>query len=416
MSVDTPHSTNDTPQRAEDEWAQIFDSISDPISIVTADYRLVRANAAYRRLFGLDAQMIGEHLCFSVTTGADTPCESCPLLGTLATQKPGYVQQEHLVLDEAAGTYERRIYQRWTYPIVNADGTVDRAVEILKDVTEQEHGREAATQAAALQEADQLKAELLATVSHELRSPLTSIKGYAATLLRHERRLTREERHEFLMAIESASDRLESLINRLLEMSELETGAIRPLHVPVNIARIVHDAVSVVGGGEWGRSGHHTFRVLLFDKRDQALTAFPPIPGDPRLLRELLDNLLENAVKYSPNGSPIDVILRLATAPPGERRDAGDEPHDGSSRQLEIVVSDAGPGIPEEHLGRIFDRFHRVDARLTREVDGLGLGLAICKRIVELHDGTIWAESTPSEGSSFHVLLPADSLRATVSR
>src|SRR5690349_20203958 len=112
------------------------------------------------------------------------------------------------------------------------------------DVTEHEHVLEVKQQADALRAADRLKAELLATVSHELRSPLTSIKGYAATLLRHERRLPREERHEFLLAIVAASDRLEVIIDRLLEMSQLTTGTTTINRSTVDMRRLAADAIS----------------------------------------------------------------------------------------------------------------------------------------------------------------------------
>jgi signal transduction histidine kinase len=130
----------------------------------------------------------------------------------------------------------------------------------------------------------------------------------------------------------------------------------------------------------------------------------------------VLDNLLENAVNYSPDGGAIDVTIRpvvqirpvaKGTAP----RQDGENPPGGyvPRSMLEICVSDSGQGIPAEHLGRIFERFHRVDTRLTRETNGLGLGLTVCKRIVELHDGLIWAENRPrGEGAAFYVRLPID--------
>src|ERR1700694_5208052 len=137
--------------------------------------------------------------------------------------------------------------------------------------------------------------------------------------------------------------------------------------------------------------------------------------ADPRRLREVLDNLLVNAINYSPEGGVIDVVVQpvqaLLPAGKAEALLQSDGAHierpdvqlDGQKlRQLvEICVCDYGLGIPAEHLDRIFDRFHRVDTRLTREVKGLGLGLAICKRIVELHNGVIWAESEVGQGSQF---------------
>jgi signal transduction histidine kinase len=278
-------------------------------------------------------------------------------------------------------------------------------------------------------ETDRLKAELLATVSHELRSPLAAIKGYAGTLLRHERRLPREERHEFLQAISEASDRLEVIIDRLLLMSQLETGAIAIQRAPIDAARIAGEALeSTERRVAQPVPGRFTFTLRLENAGGMPARTVPLVAADPRWLQEVLDNLLENAVKYSPEGGTIEVALRPTTravAADASPLLRSEEPRmadglaagaslavaaaEGEQRPvLEILVRDSGRGIPSEHLGQIFDRFHRVDTRLTRDVDGLGLGLAICQRIVELHQGAIWAESVSGQGSTFHVLLPLD--------
>lgn len=236
------------------------------------------------------------------------------------------------------------------------------------------------------------KAELLGTVSHELRSPLASIKGYAATLLRHERRLAREERHQFLLAINEASDRLEIIIERLLEVSQLETGQVILSRSPVDMAYIAGEAIAAIEERiNASMPGRFTFSLHLGQSDDTPAHSVPLILADPRRVREVLDNLLENAVRYSPEGGVINVTIRP------------------SHSMLEIDVSDCGQGIPVEHLDRIFERFHRVDTRLTREVNGLGLGLTMCKRIVELHGGMIWAENrSHGQGSTFYIRLPIE--------
>ena len=290
------------------------------------------------------------------------------------------------------------------------------------------HELEMASDRKALREMELFKAELLATVSHELRSPLASIKGYAATLLRHERRISREERREFLLAINEASDRLEVVVNRLLEVSQLETGTIEIERVPVNLEFLVREAILVVQErllekqNEQGwrsktdEAGEFTFVVQLENERGERTSAEPVILADRMRLREVLDNLLENAVNYSPEGGAIEVIIHPVLAfvggePDGryERVDSGGSAElQAQQPMMEIVVRDRGVGIPPGQLRAIFDRFHRVDTRLTREVNGLGLGLAICKHIIELHDGMIWAESEFGNGSTFHLWLPID--------
>ncbi|HEY6284043.1 MAG TPA: ATP-binding protein, partial [Ktedonobacteraceae bacterium] len=136
-----------------------------------------------------------------------------------------------------------------------------------------------------------------------------------------------------------------------------------------------------------------------------------------RRMREVMDNLLENAVKFSPGGGVIKIILHPVTQTQTILAEGvkDDQQTKQIARQmLEILVCDNGMGIPAEHLDRIFDRFHRIDTRLTREVNGLGLGLTICKNIVEMHDGRIWAESRQNgNGSVFHVRLPIDEITST---
>ncbi len=300
---------------------------------------------------------------------------------------------------------------------------VDAVSSVIVSIllVERIHELEAARIRDSLREMELLKAELLGTVSHELRSPLASIKGYAATLLRHERHISREERHQFLLAITEASDRLEVIIERLLEMSQLETGEVTLQRAPLNLARLATEAMAAIEERISAHlPGRFTFALSLEHADGTPATSIPLVLADQRRLREVLDNLLENAVKYSPGGGVIKVILRPVThmqttqggLPSLDQNDApGQHSTPMPRRMLEILVCDTGIGIPDEHLERIFDRFHRVDTRLTREASGLGLGLAICKRIVELHNGLIWAENTSKgEGSVFHVRLPIDEI------
>lgn len=263
-----------------------------------------------------------------------------------------------------------------------------------------------------------LTAELLATLSHELRSPLTAIKGYAATLLRR-RRISPEERRAFLSAIVEASDRLEHVVERLVEISQLETGAIRLERSHVDVARLAREALAVAEqrAGEQAQAAF-SFHLRLGDASGASAQDVPIILADPRRLREVLDQLLENAMSYSPQGGAIEIIVHPvdahlslgepASAAEGVRPQKAPALASKAGRALEICVCDHGLGIPPEHLGRVFDRFHRVDTRLIREVYGLGLGLTVCKYLIELHGGLIWAESCPAGGSAFHVQLLLD--------
>ena len=172
-----------------------------------------------------------------------------------------------------------------------------------------------------------------------------------------------------------------------------------------------------------GTHKHLTFALHVEDRNGMPVRGEVCMQADRYRLREVLDHLLENAVNYSPPEGTIEVTIRpLGTLRSVEkRRMAADNVDDSASRNaasrskyrdqqvVEISVRDHGGGIPSEHLERVFDRFHRVDTGLTREVNGLGLGLAICKCIVELHEGKIWAESSVGEGSTFYIWLLVDS-------
>jgi len=306
-----------------------------------------------------------------------------------------------------------------------ADAAAGVIVSIL--LAERVHELETAAEQHAMREADRLKTELLGTMNHELRNPLAAIKGYAATLLRHERRLSREERHEFLSAINQASDRLETIIEQLLEMSELETGEIVMQRAPVDMVHLAQEAIAAVEARAAEQlPGRFTFKLSVEQADGTPAHRVPLVSADLRRLREVLDNLLENAIIYSPGGGAIKVVLRplthlQAASAAGsyagvidldKDRQEGQPIDHAAPNMVEICICDNGIGIPAEHLGRIFEHFHRVDTRLTREVNGLGLGLAICKRIIELHNGSIWAESSPGEGSKFHVLLPITNVGA----
>ncbi len=293
------------------------------------------------------------------------------------------------------------------------------------------HEQETVLKRQTQREREVLQAELLAGVSHELRSPLTSIKGIAETLLRLEQRLSRKKRHEFLLAIKEASDRLAMVIDRLLQMAQLDTGTLLIERFPVNLAQLVREALTAAEqrlratGPQKATAAPQeqvTFTLRLEDVHGMPTSDEPLIQADRQRLREVLEHLLQNAIDYSPRGGTIEVTIRpMSKHALRERLQTSrkDPTSEGTERLLlslarkdhqgvEICVRDEGMGIAAEHLERIFDRFHRLDTRLTREVSGLGLGLAICKRIVELHEGMIWAESEVGRGSVFHVWLPGE--------
>ena len=229
---------------------------------------------------------------------------------------------------------------------------------------------------ARLQEFDRIKSEFVATVAHDFRSPLMSIRGFAELTL-EEPDLPPERRNEFMRTIIAETDDLAALANDTLLISQMETGRLHYDWMPVDVRRELRDAIP---------PGLATHTVLL-DVPDD----FPVIRADPGRLRQVLNNLVSNALKYSPLGST--VTLRA---------------HERGRDQVMVEVIDEGLGVPADQAGRLFQKFERVRSPEHLKIPGTGLGLYICKRIVEGHRGRIWVESEPGQGSTFAFTLPVD--------
>ncbi len=230
----------------------------------------------------------------------------------------------------------------------------------------------------ALREADRLKTELLANVSHDLRTPLTSIKGYSTTILRHYEKLSDQEKREFLKEIDLASDRLTELIENLLQLSKLEAGGFRMNKEPVSIDSLIANSVDDIQQKAEG------YRFSI-----KAPRSLPLVEVDPRRIRQVIDNLLTNAVKYSPEGTEISVVCL------------------SDDQNLTVQVIDQGVGIAANEIEKIFERFYQAaSGTSSHKAGGVGLGLAICKGIIEAHKGRIWAQSEIGKGSAFTFTLP----------
>jgi len=227
-------------------------------------------------------------------------------------------------------------------------------------------------------ELDRLKDEFVLTASHELRSPLTSVQGFAELLMLERESLTPRQAETVEVILDNCRH-LVRLLNDLLDLARSDAGrlAIRPQ--PTEVAPLIADVVRTM------RAQTEAAGQAL---SEQVQTDLPPINVEPDRIRQILINLITNAHEYSPESASIQVVAQA------------------SGTEVEIAVSDNGPGIPEDQLGRIFERFTRGDAGLTQRVGGTGLGLAISKSLVELHGGSIGAESSVGRGSTFRVRLP----------
>jgi len=258
----------------------------------------------------------------------------------------------------------------------DAEGGAQYIIAVGRDINERKRLEEEAMAAEALREADRLKDEILANVSHELRTPLTTIKGHCTAMLRRYDGLTNEERLESLHEISESSDRLTELIDKLMDLSRLESGGLSVDKEFTSIGSLIDKAAE---DARRKASGH------LFVT--QLLQSANLVEVDPRRIRQVLDNLLSNAVNYSSPGT--EILVRC----------------ESTQREVLVSVQDHGVGIDPDEVDKVFERFYR-GAGGSAAVGGVGLGLAICKRIVEAHGGRIWVASAPGEGSSFTFTLP----------
>ncbi|MFF5480598.1 ATP-binding protein [Streptomyces sp. NPDC012935] len=221
-------------------------------------------------------------------------------------------------------------------------------------------------------------AELIATVAHELRSPLTSVKGFTATLLAKWARFTDDQKRLMLETVDADADRVTRLIAELLDISRIDSGRLEVRRQPVDMGAAVGRHIQA-----YVAAGQPADRFLL--RVEQPL---PDLWADPDKIDQVLSNLIENAVRHGDGTVTIDVT---ATASPREGEDTG----------TSVTVSDEGPGIPEESMNRVFTRFWRGSKR-----GGTGLGLYIVKGIVEAHGGAIEVGRAPGGGAQFRFTLP----------
>ncbi len=237
-----------------------------------------------------------------------------------------------------------------------------------------------AREAETLRQIDRLKDEFMSTVSHELRRPLASIKGYTASLLLPGAHWEQAEQREFLQVIDEEADHLAGLIDNLLDLARLGAGSLRLSCEPVHLPALTDQVVRRI------RTQAH-LPAHPYDLRFPV--GFPYVAGDSARITQVLLNLLENAAKYAPAGTPIEIAGAL------------------TGEMVAVTVSDWGPGLTAAQAARVFEKFYRVDSGLTRSTEGTGLGLAICRGVVEAHGGHMSVQSVPGQGCAFTFTLPA---------
>lgn len=347
-----------------EELLQTFESLTAGLILVSPEGRLSQMNASAREIFGADQDAIGKNYRDVIQN------ESLEKF-FLANQRGDEASKAeiHVVVRGS-----ERIYEVQSATVKNEEGRDLGLVAIFNDVTD-------------MKNIDKMKSSFVAMASHELRTPLTAIKGFSSTLLEavDEDMYSKEDQKEFLGIVVSECDRLRRLIDDLLNTSRIESGqSLTPDYGRFELVPLLEKSVAVQQQASKGPRGHKVFLKIHNELPET-------IVGDQDKFDQILTNLLNNAIKYSPNGG--DVIVHAKTE--------GDD--------ILIGVQDQGMGIPADHLTKVFERFHRVDNEDNRKIYGTGLGLFLVKHLVEqVHLGKIWVESEVGKGSTFFVRIPKE--------
>ncbi|MGH6893286.1 MAG: sensor histidine kinase, partial [Dongiaceae bacterium] len=358
--------------------ALILDNVDAAIAVYDSSGTLIRANAGAERLSGYSFAEMLEPATMERIIPADEYSRVSTILNNRRLAEFPIVNVNHWVHKD--GT--RRLLRWSNVALADARGGVAMIVCIGFDITE--HHQLEVTLTKAKNEAEmasRAKSEFLANMSHELRTPLNAILGFAQIIRDRHFGDASERYSEYAANINDSGEMLLELISDILEMAKLEAGKLKLAEEIVDLDQVVASCLKMVSArAEDGRID---------------LTSNPParafkLRADQRALKQILLNLLSNALKFTPKGGKVTVTA--ATEPSGEIR---------------LAVADTGIGIHAAALGRIFQPFFQVDPTATRSRGGTGLGLAITKRLAELHGGTVGIDSTPGIGTTVTVTLPA---------
>ena len=335
----------------------ILSSMIEGVAVISGDERIIFSNRAFSRILGLeDVHEIEGRPLLEVARQSDL----------LAAIKMALGGQEQVTSEIVVGTVRPRSFAVTAAPVQASSHK--GAVLVLHEITD-------------LRRLERVRQDFVANVSHEFRTPLTAIQGFAETLLGG----ALEEpvnRRRFVEIIREHASRLARLTGDLLKLSRIEAGQLKLEFRPVSVAQLIESCVETAQLKAVPR------QLTLHVRVPEEL---PSARGDANTLQEVLQNLLDNALQYTPAGGNIEVSAS------------------SSNGHVVVTVADTGIGIPQVEQERIFERFYRVDAARSREAGGTGLGLSIARHIMEAHGGHLWVESAVGEGSRFHFSIPVTS-------
>jgi len=357
----------------------VLQSMAEGVVVIDPTGNVMLCNRAAQDLFGLSpAQEWRGKPVQAFSRHSVLP----ELLRAVASRRPGDAPVSHEIEIEGK---TRRYLSASAMPVYGEGATVSGYVLVFHDLTQ-------------LKRLEAIRSDFVANVSHELRTPLTAIKGYAETLLNGALK-DPETAARFVTIIDRHSERLSRLIDDLLILSDLELGKTELRREPVVLAELTGDVFEVVKekAERGGVRLSQEFPVEL-----------PTLLADPDRLYQVLLNVVDNAIKYTPAGGSVTVSATAAASPKSKVQgvDGGETEVELPGEWLELAVADTGCGIPAAEIPRLTQRFYRVDKARSRELGGTGLGLAIVKHIVQAHGGFLHIESQLNQGTTVRLFFP----------
>ncbi|MDY6863600.1 MAG: PAS domain S-box protein [Thermodesulfobacteriota bacterium] len=368
-------------QRAKEEWEKSFDTINDFIFITDGEGMIERLNRTCAELSGKQPKDVVGMKCRELFKCKNINTESCTLFN-LRNDKPLTAHEIKL--------YDHDIWvNAQAFPSYGPDGNPEHIVHVYRNITEHKKIKELTMEKQAAEEANRLKSEFINNISHEIRTPLTSILGFAETIQRIIR--MGKAMNKLPMAADKiikAGEHLLNLINDLLDISRIEAGKMELKLESIRLKGIISEVISSLNPAFAEKN------IILADEISKDL---PLTKVDRIRIRQVLFNLVENAVKFTGEGGKVVVGADWD-------KEMGGQENSEAARQIKVWVKDTGMGIPKNMLKAVFKRFEQVDKSGIKS--GAGLGLPICKRLVEMHGGKIWAKSEEGKGSIFYFTLP----------
>jgi PAS domain S-box-containing protein len=338
------------------ETEAVIRSIAEGLVVVDAAGKVIMMNPAAERLLGVSKRdKVGKHVLENLKEEH---------LISLARGQEGQEDKEIELTSQKDDT--KKVLRASSAVIEDENGQTVGMVSVLSDITKQK-------------ELDRMKSNFVANVSHELRTPIVAIEKSISLILGKSAGEVSETQEQFLSIAERNLKRLSVLINDLLDLSKLEAGKLALKRQPTSIEKVINESTETLNN--WART-----KSIKIEKNIKE--GLPEVNVDPDRIIQVLNNLIGNAIKFTPNNGNITVEVNSRKG------------------EIEVGVQDTGIGIAKENLAKVFDKFYQTGERVSTDISGTGIGLSIAKEIVELHGGRIWAESEKGAGAKFIFTIP----------